>query len=1642
MKKLSIFSIILILFLTSCGEKQETQNLAQPTKTFDLIQVKKHYVDSHFEILDISEQSFQNGAALAITLSIPLDPKTNFQSFFSVSDKQGQKVDGNWIISNDGLVIYFPDIEPSTAYTVDVYKNLTAATNKKLNKPVNKEVKTREMPAHVSFASQGSILPEKLAKGLPVISVNIDEIDVDFFRIKADKMSHFISTWAKNSARPAQSYYYLQEYTPHTELVYSGRFSLSPPKNTRFTTHLDINSIEKINQPGVYLAVLKPAGTYSYEKQVTFFTVSDIGLHARVYPDRMTIQVSSLISGNPVADASLSLIDANENVLNTVNSDRNGQVNFISPSNKAKLLIAKYKDNIALLRLNSAALDLSEFKVAGRPYKATEIFTYGPRDLYRPGETVKINALLRDADALNIPAIPLKAIIKRPDGQKIKFYTLYPNRENQSFYQTSYTLPNNAQTGRWTLELQTTKNNSHQYYFHVEAFLPERMELLLGDSSVQQNWTNRTDEIKIPVSGQYLYGAPAAKNRLTTKVIIKPARHPVKSFSEFFFGLEDQSAPVEYFETKDIKLDKQGLGTLKIPARWNKVTDTPFAIKVIASLFETGGRPVTRSINYYSWPQKILIGIRPHSKLEEIPADTQIDFDIIKSTLEGTLQGKSTVLATLIKERRDYYWEYSDSEGWHYEYTEKNLKTFEKRINLNNKQATKISIPVDWGSYLLIIKDTESNQSSSLRFHAGSGWRIDKNTSSARPDRIVLKLDKKNYKQTDSVKLHIIPPYQGNGFVMVESNEKPLWFQRVNIPAEGMSLDIPLNKDWNRHDLYITAIAFRPGDSKEKITPNRAVGIIHLPLNREERKLSIKIDKPESTFRPEQPLSTKITISGAHADKETYITLAAVDVGVLNITDFTTPDPHQWFFQARRYSVEQKDIYNKIIELTKGGLTKPRFGGDADKHAGGVRPDSSVKIVSLFSTLVKADKDGIANIKLDIPDFNGRLRLMALAFNESQFGSSEAEITIAAPIIAETSLPRFLAAGDHSTMTLDLRNQSGETQSLSFSVKSNSPIKIISSSESLVLKDKEKKVFHFPILAEQNFGTAQIDLSLKNSEQNSEPIRIDRQWHLGVRPAYPAINFVERKVVSAGQTVQIKAPLADLILASINSHITISSHPPININQHLKSLLQYPYGCLEQTISSSYPWLSINQENLNLLGIDTLEIHNKTVDLSNKELQIDKGISILAGMQRNNGSYGLWSNHDQEEHWLTAYAAEFLLDAREKGFNVADELFNKTLIRLTQYVNHRGQMYGQKYSQAPEHYSFAYKAYAAYILSRVNQAPLGSLRTLYDHHKKQVKSPLPLAHLGLALLKQGDKKRGLAAIKESLTKPRNNLIYLSDYGSRLRDLANMTYLFNKHPTQLSETNELIFQLADELNNRQYLSTQERNALFRAGIQLKNQKNTEWQGQLILDSTSVKLKQKEHFKRTFIGSKIPKTIQFHSASATKAPTYLQFSTNAYPKIAPKMQMDDIKIEREYYDLEGKIIKSLQHKTGDVLLVHLNITSMKRIKDALVVDLIPAGFELENQHLSKSIKIDQFKIAGNTIEAMQQNHQIKHQEFLDDRFIAALDLQQNKPEHLFYLLRAVTTGSYTNPPPYVEDMYRPYIRAIGRESRKMSVIADHR
>ncbi|BCG64983.1 MAG: hypothetical protein methR_P2785 [Methyloprofundus sp.] len=1612
------------LLLSACNSPSE------PTPAESVSQsLNQQAAEVDFKILDISEYPYENRTALRVFLSVPVDAKIDFNRHLRVSNKSGQPVDGHWILSKGDRQLLFPGIEPDQEYNVQVFKGLVAITAKTLAADEHKNIHTRSLPAFVDFASDGSLIPAELVQGLPVVAVNVQQVDVDFYRVTNEKISQFLDDWSGHAS--STSAWGAEEYTDYADLVYSARFDLNPPANQRYTTHLDIKNIKTLNTPGVYLVVMKAAGQYD-DYQITYFTISDIGLHVHDLSDELNVYVSSLATGKAIADVELSFLDRQGQVLAVLHSNKQGSAQLRLIQDKARVLVAKQGQHLSVLNLKRAALDLSEFAVQGKSYQPLELFVYGPRDLYRPGEKVYFNGLLRNEDGKKVAVPPLKAILKRPGGQAMHYFTWQADKTG--LYQYEFTLPRQARTGEWQLDIAMPDGNSAVYSFSVEDFMPERMALQLGTTE-QSKWIFKEQALEVAVEGRYLYGAPAKGNKVSSSVSLQANRQPIKQFKDFLFGVADAKIPYSAYDSigNDIRLDSQGKGQLVVDSKWTAVSNTPVNIALSTSLYETGSRAINRFVNYTYWPQETLFGIKAVSDLDALTANSEVEFAFINARHDGQLTATAAEV-TLIHEQRDYYWA-NTGNGWEQKYTENNSPVFVQTVQLTDKQPNTLKLPVQQGQYLLQISNPETGQLSSYRFQVGYQWD-ELTAQSARPDRVRLQWDKPAYLPGDIAKLKIISPHAGNGFVVIESSKQALWFARINVPAKGMTLAIPVDESWHRHDIYATSVVFKAGDVQQKITPNRAVGVLHLKLDREPRTLQLEVTTETEKIQPETTLTTQIKLLNAKADETVYVTLAAVDVGALSMSHFVTPKPQKYFWEQRRYAIDQHDLYGNIVEIMDAGLSKARFGGDAAEDDG-TMPRTDVKIVSLFTGPVKLDQHGVASIPLDIPDFNGKLRLMALAYSDNRFGAAENYITVAAPIVAEAALPRFLAGNDRSIFTLDMLNQSGVTQTLTITIDSTGPVKLKATTQTIVLQDQQKQILRFPLQAEQQFAQATINLHITNGEQAKQAIDIKRQWPLAVRPAYPAIHQVIHRQIPAHKSQRIKVPLQPFLLNSTQATLTLSAQPPLNIAEQLSELLAYPYGCLEQTTSTSYPWLFLNAQRMQQFKLNTLTVAGEALDLSQQTAQINRSIIRLAGMQLSNGSFGLWGSDSHEERWLTAYVSDFLLDARENGFAVPEPLLSKALTRLLYYVNYSGWRYTEANSPYPEHSRFAYQAYAAYVLARLNRAPLGSLRTLYDHHKQEAKSGLPLVHLGLALLKQGDTSRGNIAIQQGIAMKRNARLYLADYGSPLRDLSLMTYLVNKY--HIAGTEQVLPKLNSVLSNRQYLSTQERNALFLVAIELANHADKAWSATLQLPKTKLTLTQNKAYQQTYKASDIPAHITVKSAH--EQALFLQMAVNGYPNKAPAVEESTFQSKRNYYSLKGELVDLAHLSVGELVLVHVQVKANAHIKQALVVDLIPAGFELENQNLANSMPIADlpFSIEGEKVSDIFYYSRLDYQEYRDDRYIAALDMQEGEVSDLFYLVRMVTPGTYTVPPVYVEDMYRPYIRGIGK-SEQMAKISE--
>ncbi|NRF69389.1 alpha-2-macroglobulin family protein [Aquincola sp. S2] len=1620
-----------------------------------------------FIATDCVARLLDDSPALAVLFSQPLDRKQKLQTQLLVSDlgaagakadRQGKLLQGAWVIGDNPRIAYFPYIAPQRQFRIEVQAGVLAADGRKLAEPKRCEVASEAMSPSFYFASRGVVLPAQQNGGLPIVTLNVPEVDLQFLRVQADELPRFFErvAGARRSQEPAEegegdyesgsnpslkgrvSSWDLDQLHASTKSVYAGRFKTEPAANKRRVTFLPVEEIKELQEPGVYVAVMSQPGRFAQDYQVTYFYVSDIGLQAQRHTSSLDAFATSLKSGEPLSGIQFELLDGDGRSLGKAAGDAQGHALFASVPDAATLLVARRAKEMSVIALREPGLDLSEFDVGGHPSRNTKLFVYAGRDLYRPGETFQASVLARNADGRAIAPQPLAATLKRPDGRTVLTATWTPSGQQPGYFQRAVALPADAQTGTWLLELRAdpgAKRPDASFSFQVEEFLPERMKL---DLTTPKPVLGRDDPFDVQVRGAYLFGAPAAGNRLLVSATTERLRFAqAQQWPGFIFGDVADDRLKKREEVPEQSLDEDGDATVTLPVAATGA-HSPLLVRGSFSLLESGGRPVVRSIERAVWPARELLALRPLFDRDVAQENAIAEFELIRVNAQGqfvALPANVSVPVRLIREERRYYWRYDDQKGWHSGYVENDEPLEGGSVALTGAR-TKLRLPVGYGRYRVELDDPQTKLKLRYRFYAGWGAQ-DAESIGNRPDRVQLKLANAPLKAGDSAQLTITPPHDGHALVTVQG-DKLLWSKRMAVSAQGTTLAIPIDAAWNRHDLYATVTAYRPGSAGDRVTPARSLGLVHLPLARDDRKLKLAIQAPPKVL-PETTVPVKLRAEGL-AGQPAWVTLSAVDVGILNITRFKTPDPADFFFGKHRFDAELADMYGKLIEKMDGQRGKLAYGGDARARDTQSMP-KKVKLVDLFSGPVQLDAKGEATVTLAIPDFNGTLRLMAVAATAEKFAHAESETVSAAPLVAEMAMPRFIAPGDAATLALDVTNLTTEPQTVKVKLEAAEPVRIADGERQVVLKPQQRTTLRFAAEATDAYGLGRLRLKLASASG----ITIARESVLQVQPPAALEREVRRARLEPGNTLKLEPALLERYYRGSSAlSVSVSNKPPLNVSRLVKGLLDYPYGCLEQTTSAAYPHLFIDEAGAQALGLAPRS-------RAERAAFVEGAIGRLAGMQKANGGYTLWGDGPYES-WLSAYVTGFLTDAKQQGFNVPEAMLKRgqdwLLGELNQAPNRFPSLPASARASGPvptfsgrdyelvrdSHKRFAELAHVGYMLAREQKAPLAMLRLLHDQYRDRARSPLPLVHLALALKLMGDANRAQVALDDALARPYGiqprdfgwGYEWLGDYGSSPRDLALAYALLHRHEMPHARRENLLFDLAERVGGRQYYSTQERLALFLAARAAGGAADQPWRLQLKTGNDVQAIDSRTTEMRSFDAAALARGVSLSSQS--DAALFVEIDAGGYPLKAPVPRSDVIELKRDWFDMTGKPAIGRSFAVGEMLIVRVQARSKQRIEDALIVDRIPAGFEVENLNLSQGPKAEEFTVGNVNVGEAMADARIKHREYRDDRYVAAARLDPNWL-NVFYLLRVVTPGRYVVPGAFAEDMYRPELRGIG-------------
>ena len=1569
-----------------------------------------------------------DGLSLVLEFSQPLVATQDFDRLVTLEGPAAQE--GGWSLDEDNRTLRFPNAEANREYSVTVSGGLTAADGTELGEDARRTIHTGDLAPLAGFASQGSVLPARGSRGLPVVSLNVAEVDVEFLRVRESDVPRFLNQYQRGGRRGSwdldASWGGRTPLSRMAEPVYVNRFVLGGGRNERLLTYLPVQDIAELQEPGLYFAVMKRAGSFESEFETAFFTVSDVGLHARAYGERLFVHTASLESGAANAGVSLRVLDGKGETVYRGETDRNGNAVFDYTLDAAHVLVASKGRDVSLLPFNQPALDLSEFAVAGRGQAWFDVFAWSGRDLYRPGETVRVSALLRDHDGRPVLAgeggaqeansQPLFARLKQPDGRTFFETRLEPGP--QGYYRMEREIPADAPTGRWQVEFRTDPGSREAVQgltLRIEEFLPERMKLEL-DSTAPRLVPG--EPLRLQVTGAYLYGAPAAGNRFSATLALSVDQHPVESMPDHFFGDPTVELPREARDVVDAELDEQGRlqQDIKLPEEARPVT--PIAALVTGSLYESGGRSVNRSLKRVLWPADALVGLRPlFDDSEGAAANARAGFELVRVDAEGTPRPAKGLQVILVREHRDYHWRHDDEGGWNYDFTRRFEKVETRTVDAG-ETAARFDFPVEWGEYRIDVEDPHTGLVMRYPFRAGWSWDDQNRGLDARPDKVKLALDRAGYRAGDTLEVTVTPPHPGKGLLLVESDEL-LYVQAIDAEP-GSTFRIPVTEAWERHDVYVTALVFRGGSAVDVTTPARAVGVAHVPMDRRDRRVAVGL-KVAELVRPERPL--RVTLSAPQlAGTQAHATVSAVDVGILNITRFPVPDAVAHFFGQRRFGIDAYDVYGRVIESHEGGTARIRFGGDMalDALPQARRPTARVQTVDLFSGPVQLDAQGNATVELPVPDFNGTLRVSALVWSDDSYGNRDAETVVRAPIVAEASMPRVLAPGDRSTLTLDLTNFTGREGEFRVRVEGEGPMAVGEGTRTVEIGAEGSATLSFPLTAANDYATASVRVRV---DGNGE--RVDRSYDLPVRAAWPAVLRAETRALATLAPITLGASLAEgMMPGSVQAQMSVSAFPPIPFAAALQGALNYPHWCAEQTASRGYAALMLDEATVSMLGLED-------VDASRRQRTVEAAFGRLASMQAGNGHFSMWGSSGPTDPLLTPYVAEFLLDARDAGFAVPDAVLQKALERLNEDLLAGGQeFYGRDHRQ---YLKLAYQAHAGFVLARVNRAPLGTLRALFDNHADASPSGLPLVRLGLALRLQGDSARGDKAIAQGFALRRERPRWLGDWSTPLRDAALSIALVHEQEAAKPEYTARAIDVGRELDARRsqrwmHLSTQEQIAVARLGKALAADESRLVSGVLRTGGSDEPVSEVRVFGRQFDHADLVAGVRFEPAG--EPPLYASLEVAGVPRSAPEADFTHLKVERSLYSMDGTPWEPGPLAEGEALIVAVSITADQAMPDALLTDLLPAGLEIENFNLAGSEQWGEVTVQGINLSERSGAADLRHEEFRDDRYVAALNLSRGGTARLFYLVRAVTPGTYTVPPPMVEDMYRPQLRGVGR------------
>ncbi|MEZ4995517.1 MAG: MG2 domain-containing protein [Saprospiraceae bacterium] len=1380
-----------------------------------------------------------NEKFIRVHFSDPLLSNQNLDGLVTITDYTGSL---RFVVEGNDLRVY-PSERLVGTRRVMVSPGIRNINNQRMEKAGVYEITFEDVQPAVRLAGNGVILPESEGLVFPFEAIGLHAVEVEVFKIYSNNILQFLQTNELDG-----------EYDLHRvgRVIMQRRVDLmnlnadgNPGSWTRYA--LDLNELFKKDKEAIYQVrigfrpaysnyfcnnqsseqleaeLLASEGPFDANGEIQSIMDSWYGIDgyyegyrwdqrndpcfpAYYNSDRFVqrnvlasnlgiiakggdngkylLAVSDLRTAAPLSGVRLEFFDYQKQSLQTAQTNAQG-IAEVSLDRAPFVVVASQGLEKGYLKMGDGnSLSLSRFDVSGAvTQKGLKGYLYGDRGVWRPGDSVFLNFVLEDRQNILPPNYPIQFELYDPRGQLHTSRSTADNKE--LLYPLYFATRADAPTGSWLAKVKAG-GATFQKTLKIETVKPNRLKIDLN--LAQKDMLRQADEpLEAELQVNWLHGAPASGLEAKVEVQLSGKRTTFPKFDDFVFDDPARQVDQEARTVFDGDLNSNGHATFTTKLVNTHLLPGFLNANFKTRVFEKGGDFSTDNFTVPYSPFAAYSGIAiPTNKYGEkrldLGQDEQLRFVAVDE--KGTPLSNRRLSVGLYRVNWRWWWDEGYDNVSRYNNSNHFDATLKEELMTQRNGEANWQVNIDeWGRYLVRICDTESGHCSGDFFYAGYPWDGDDEQGRAAAAMLNFSSDKSTYNVGDEVSLTIPSAEAGRALITIENGSQVVesfWRESKN----GENTFTFRTTEAMTPNVYAHVSLLQPHAQKENDLPIRMYGVIPIMVEDPGTHLHPEINMPE-TLRPEQ----EVTISVSEADgKPMAYTLALVDEGLLSLTRFKTPNPWDAFYAREALGVQSWDVYDAVVGAQAGEMERIlSIGGDGELP---VNPDDQnanrFKPVVMHLGPFQLRKGKTEKHTLHIPNYVGAVRAMVIASAEGAYGSADKTVPVKKPLMVLATLPRVLGPGESLDLPVNVFAMEDKVKSVKVSVaESSGLIQLGNASQSISFNRVGDQLVRFPIKVADRTGIARFTVKVEgNGESATQDIEIE------IRNPNPYITNVVRQNIKAGESW---SPVVELpgMEGTNTVQLEVSAMPPINLGKRLDYLLHYPYGCIEQTISSGFPQLYVDR----LIPLDDKQ---KAKIPTNIEATIDR----LKLFQTDQGGFAYWPGDDSPDQWATSYAGHFLLEAKALGYTVSNLQLEKWAGFQKKVARNWDPSLKEDGYISRRAYDLT-QSYRLYTLALAGKAELGAMNRLRESSKLETAAKWNLA-AAYALAGKSDVAKQLISGLTTDVAQYSELSYT--YGSDLRDRAMILEAL----TVLGEENmatDMLMTISEGLSNQRWLSTQ-------------------------------------------------------------------------------------------------------------------------------------------------------------------------------------------------------------------------------------------